>query len=187
MPSRILEFRSRSMRVCQPSAGRRLLPLSTAASSRLQGRRAQSVYSASCRCIRAAHPPQGFRIAQPSTALDRHRYLATQSTTMATSSTVKLVTSEPPSFYKSPLSQEFANKTSQLLQENHEKHHIFFNDDGFHVCFPSVNSEYRLHERLTLMTEPHRPSPPHHLRSRRQRSRPAARLRQQRNLPASKP
>jgi len=51
---------------------------------------------------------------------------------MATSSTVKLVTSEAPSFYKSPLSQEFANKTSQLLQENHEKHHIFFNDGGFH-------------------------------------------------------
>ena len=178
MPSRILEFRSRSMRVCQPSAGRRLLPLSTASSSRLQGRRAQSVYITPRRCMRAAHPPQGFTVAQSSTALHKHRYLATQSTTMATSSTVKLVTSEPPSFYKSPLSQEFANKTSQLLQENHEKHHIFFNDDGFHVCFPLVNSAYKIHERLTFMTEPHCPPPPHHLLSRRQRSRPPARLRQ---------
>ncbi|GAB7349611.1 hypothetical protein MBLNU459_g0296t1 [Dothideomycetes sp. NU459] len=51
---------------------------------------------------------------------------------MATGSQVQLTLGEWPSFYLPGLAQEQATKTSALLQENHEKHHIFFNQSGFH-------------------------------------------------------
>jgi len=51
---------------------------------------------------------------------------------MATSSTVKLSTTQEPAFYLPNRTQDAADKASDLLQENHEKHHIFFNKDGFH-------------------------------------------------------
>jgi hypothetical protein len=31
--------------------------------------------------------------------------------------------------------EEMAVKASELLQENHERHHVFFNKSGFHVRF----------------------------------------------------
>lgn len=52
---------------------------------------------------------------------------------MATGSKVHLGASQQPQFYVKGLSAESAEKTSQLLQVNHEKHHIFFNQSGFHV------------------------------------------------------
>jgi hypothetical protein len=52
---------------------------------------------------------------------------------MATGSKVHLETSQQPQFYVKGLTAESAEKTSQLLQVNHEKHHIFFNKSGFHV------------------------------------------------------
>lgn len=54
--------------------------------------------------------------------------------TMATSSKVKLSTSEHPAFYLPNMNQEGADMTSELLTENHNIHHIFFNQEGFHVC-----------------------------------------------------
>src|SRR3954470_23974897 len=53
--------------------------------------------------------------------------------TMATSSKVKLSIAEHPlAFFLPGITVESANKASELLQENHEKHHIFFNKSGFH-------------------------------------------------------
>jgi hypothetical protein len=52
---------------------------------------------------------------------------------MATGSKVHLEASQQPEFFVKGLKTESADKTSQLLQINHEKHHIFFNQSGFHV------------------------------------------------------
>lgn len=62
------------------------------------------------------------------------RTSTTRSTyTMATSSKVHLSPSQQPVFYVPGISAEAAEMTSELLQRNHEKHHIFFNYAGFHV------------------------------------------------------
>jgi len=53
--------------------------------------------------------------------------------TMATSSKVHLSPSQQLVFNVPGISSETANMTSELLQKNHEKHHIFFNSAGFHV------------------------------------------------------
>lgn len=51
---------------------------------------------------------------------------------MATSSKIYLSPALQPVFYLPGISPETADMTSKLLQENHEKHHIFFNNAGFH-------------------------------------------------------
>ncbi|KAF2841341.1 hypothetical protein M501DRAFT_544037 [Patellaria atrata CBS 101060] len=51
---------------------------------------------------------------------------------MATPSKVELSPSDKPTFTVDSLSQDSAELTSKLLQENHDKHHIFFNKGGFH-------------------------------------------------------
>lgn len=53
---------------------------------------------------------------------------------MATPSKVHVDVNEHPAFYLPGMSEEAAKKTSELLQRNHEDHHIFFNKEGFHVC-----------------------------------------------------
>lgn len=54
---------------------------------------------------------------------------------MATSSKVHLKASQEPQFHVKGLTVESAEKANQLLQLNHDKHHIFFNRSGFHVSF----------------------------------------------------
>ncbi|KAF1848138.1 uncharacterized protein K460DRAFT_276102 [Cucurbitaria berberidis CBS 394.84] len=51
---------------------------------------------------------------------------------MATASKIHLEASQQPQFYVKGLTAESAAKTSQLLQVNHEKYHVFFNRSGFH-------------------------------------------------------
>ncbi|KAF2793674.1 hypothetical protein K505DRAFT_325335 [Melanomma pulvis-pyrius CBS 109.77] len=51
---------------------------------------------------------------------------------MATASKIHLSPEQKPEFYVQGISAEAAETASQLLQENHEKHHIFFNKSGFH-------------------------------------------------------
>ncbi len=51
---------------------------------------------------------------------------------MATPSHVQLSIAEHPAFYLPGITADSAKKASELLQENHEQHHIFFNKDGFH-------------------------------------------------------
>lgn len=57
--------------------------------------------------------------------------------TMATSSKIHLSPDQKPTFYVPGITAETADSASELLQENHEKHHIFFNYAGFHVS-PSL-------------------------------------------------
>ncbi|KAF2179887.1 hypothetical protein K469DRAFT_715987 [Zopfia rhizophila CBS 207.26] len=52
--------------------------------------------------------------------------------TMVTSSKIQLSPSQQPELYLPGISSETADTASELLQENHEKHHIFFRQDGFH-------------------------------------------------------
>lgn len=53
---------------------------------------------------------------------------------MATGTTVHFTPprSIKPAFFLPGISEEQAAKTSQLLQENHDQYHIFFNQSGFH-------------------------------------------------------
>ena len=54
-------------------------------------------------------------------------------TATASGSKVYLSASEcKPEFYLPGISEKSAQRASELLQENHEKHHIFFNESGFH-------------------------------------------------------
>jgi hypothetical protein len=52
---------------------------------------------------------------------------------MATPYKIQLDLKQRPIFSVSGLTEEGARKASELLQKNHEEHHIFFNKDGFHV------------------------------------------------------
>ncbi|KAJ4346907.1 uncharacterized protein N0V89_010840 [Didymosphaeria variabile] len=61
---------------------------------------------------------------------------------MATASTIKLDTGLQPEFFVRGITDESARVTSELLQENHDKHHIFFNQSGFH--------NHIVHHLLTL-------------------------------------
>ncbi|KAH6638900.1 hypothetical protein C7974DRAFT_373204 [Boeremia exigua] len=51
---------------------------------------------------------------------------------MASASRVHLEASQTPQYHVKSLEAESARTTSELLQVNHEKHHIFFNRSGFH-------------------------------------------------------
>jgi hypothetical protein len=51
---------------------------------------------------------------------------------MATATKISLQISLEPQYYTGKWTSDSAKKTTELLQENHEIHHIFFNDEGFH-------------------------------------------------------
>ncbi|KAI9747916.1 MAG: hypothetical protein M1835_001941 [Candelina submexicana] len=51
---------------------------------------------------------------------------------MATASKVKLSRTNVGEFHTPGITDESAAKASEVLQENHENHHIFFNSSGFH-------------------------------------------------------
>lgn len=92
---------------------------------------------------------------------------------MATSSKIHLTGNEDVAFALKGLSSQSADTASELLQENHEKHHIFFNQSGFHVSicsaalFPAFTSRCMKSSKLTTSTESHSPPSPHHLRAER--------------------
>jgi hypothetical protein len=52
---------------------------------------------------------------------------------MASPSTVFVSATQQPVFAADELKDDAASKVSALLQKNHEKHHIFFNERRFHV------------------------------------------------------
>lgn len=52
--------------------------------------------------------------------------------TMANASNIRLALGEWPQYYREGILQESANTASDLLQKNHQEHHIFFNQSGFH-------------------------------------------------------
>lgn len=51
---------------------------------------------------------------------------------MASGSRIHLEASQKPQYFVKGLQAESAKKTTDFLQVNHEKHHIFFNKSGFH-------------------------------------------------------
>ena len=51
---------------------------------------------------------------------------------MATALNIKLSLGECGEYHVPGITVESAIKASEILQENHEIHHIFFNDRGFH-------------------------------------------------------
>ena len=63
---------------------------------------------------------------------------------MATGSKVQLSLDACGVFHVPGITKESAAKASELLQENHDRHHIFFNADGFH----STSSFVYLHAKL---------------------------------------
>jgi hypothetical protein len=79
---------------------------------------------------------------------------------MATATKVHLSSSQSPAFFVPGISDESAQKTSELLQKNHEQTHIFFNNEGFHV---SKLAPLEVILTDTLRSEPHCPPPPHPL------------------------
>jgi len=99
--------------------------------------------------IKTAFNPSSLRSSPPrsgsiSTSIQSFKTIATKlsNRTMATSSKIHLTASQTPEFYVKGLTDEAAKTTSELLQINHEKHHIFFNKSGFH--------NHIVHHLLTL-------------------------------------
>ena len=54
---------------------------------------------------------------------------------MATSSKIVLTPAVTAAFSFGEVTEASAKKSSELLQENHDHHHIFFNKSGFHSRF----------------------------------------------------
>lgn len=59
---------------------------------------------------------------------------------MATASKVKLSTADCGEYRVAGITAESAAKASELLQENHDSHHIFFNKSGFHSTLHSSHN-----------------------------------------------
>lgn len=55
-------------------------------------------------------------------------------------SRVKLSMDSPGVFHTPGVNGEAAAKASEVLQENHENHHIFFNESGFHSMSVTADS-----------------------------------------------
>jgi hypothetical protein len=54
---------------------------------------------------------------------------------MASASRVRLSLEACGEFHVPGITKESAAKATELLQENHERHHIFFNAEGFHSMY----------------------------------------------------
>ena len=62
---------------------------------------------------------------------------------MATTSKIHLDASQKAAFNVAGIREESARTASELLQENHDNFHIFFNKSGFHVH----RAPFHLHPR----------------------------------------
>ena len=78
-------------------------------------------------------------------------------------SQVELSTENSGVFHVPNVTSESAAKASKVLQENHEKHHIFFNASGFHST--SASDIFTFGEILTIVSRSHSPSHADSLRS----------------------
>ena len=77
---------------------------------------------------------------------------------MATASKIQLSLDACGEFHVRGISRESATKASEVLQENHELHHIFRNAAGFHSMYDSLR---RLLQILLLESFLNLPSPLH--------------------------
>ena len=69
---------------------------------------------------------------------------------MATAFNIHLTPLNSGVFHKGETSSQSAAKASEVLQENHESHHIFFNKSGFHSR-SSKYSEAVIHSHSRLI------------------------------------
>ena len=67
-----------------------------------------------------------FVVSRPSHSIDNSH------PTMATAFKIHLSTKDVGVFHVKGITEESAVKASEVLQENHENHHVFFNQQGFH-------------------------------------------------------
>lgn len=67
---------------------------------------------------------------------------------MATASKVQLSLDACGVFHVPGVTKEAVAKASEVLQENHEIHHIFFNKEGFHSRWPMLSSVSRCSTEL---------------------------------------
>lgn len=92
---------------------------------------------------------------------------------MATPRTVHLTPSDSPAYvYSSGLRDDTAKTASEILQEDLERHHVFFNQMHFHsntlLFLLFLLFVYRPKRGVVLIRcRPHRPPHPQHLRPRR--------------------
>jgi len=63
---------------------------------------------------------------------------------MATSSKIVIAPALTGEFSVTGLTEASAKKASEVLQKNHEDHHIFFNKSGFHSRWPFFNGVLEL-------------------------------------------
>ena len=67
-----------------------------------------------------------------------------RSLTMATATKILLDPATDLGIYSSDVTADAARAASEVLQEDMESHHIFFNDEGFHSRFPLLNPSHIL-------------------------------------------
>ena len=70
---------------------------------------------------------------------------------MATPSKIQLLLSDCGIFHTSGITKESAAKASEVLQENHNHHHVFFNQDGFHSTYTAI-SDYAATEWIRFQS-----------------------------------
>lgn len=69
---------------------------------------------------------------------------------MATARKIELSTSDS-GVYSAGVREDAARAASEVLQENLEKHHIYFNDSGFHSMFDLIPHIYQWWKISMLM------------------------------------
>jgi hypothetical protein len=75
---------------------------------------------------------------------------------MAVASKVLVSTENVGIYHRPGITAESAEKVTELLQKNHDEHHIFFNLDGFHVHDAAI---YRCKELTQALESRGTPSP----------------------------
>ena len=90
--------------------------------------------------LSSCRPRRQVSVASRTQSLRHHITMA------ASASQVKLSSNHCGVFHVPSVTEESAAKASQVLQENHEKHHIFLNESGFHstsaMCTSSPASRF---------------------------------------------
>jgi hypothetical protein len=104
---------------------------------------------------------QKTSITTSKTGILTHATLFATTAAMATPYKIELDVKHKAAWQVPGLTEESAKKTSELLQRNHEDHHIFFNKEGFHVrpFSPTLSTIAEHENRTTSSTTSSLPTP----------------------------
>jgi hypothetical protein len=134
------------LHICRPAKHRRIVTFTFTAHGVPTYHRTAPAYPMFCQRARIIRALPFSLLGKPCAAFARQhtahatRGLSTHTRQMnmasPTPSKVHLCVpaAQQPVFYVEGISHEAAQKASELLQANHESHHIFFDKSGFHVC-----------------------------------------------------